>query len=100
MSNLNKFNTKLEQYLDLIEKSLKSNDETVKNLIIQIAPFVTREHEERFKNLAAMNAINENNPTLAEKLDGKNPLIKNKIKKLTVKRLDSLLEKRKKQLGL
>ncbi|GEM_PF-2165978 len=100
MSNLNKFNTKLEQYLDLIEKSLKSNDETVKKLIIQIAPFVTREHEERFKNLAALNAIDENNPALAEKLDGKNPLIKTEIKKLTVKRLDSLLEKRKKQLGL
>jgi len=100
MSNLNKFNTKIEQYLDLIEKSLKSNDENVKNLIIQIAPFVTKEHEERFKNLAALNAIDENNPALAEKLDGKNPLIKNEIKKLTIKRLDSLLEKRKKQLGL
>tara|TARA_B110000014_G_scaffold240617_1_gene208828 strand:+ start:376 stop:678 length:303 start_codon:yes stop_codon:yes gene_type:complete len=100
MSNLDKFNTKIKQYLDLIEESLESSDENAEKLIIQIAPLITKEYEKRFKSLAALNAIRKKNPTLAENLDGKNPSIRNKVKKLTAQRLDSLLEKRKKQLGL
>tara|TARA_B100000029_G_scaffold197532_2_gene195647 strand:+ start:5237 stop:5539 length:303 start_codon:yes stop_codon:yes gene_type:complete len=100
MSKLDQFKKNLEEYLALIEKSLASDGEDSEKLIIQIAPFVTKEYEKRFKNLAALNAIKNNNPTLAETLDGQNPYIKRKIKKLTEKRLTSLLEKRKKQLGL
>jgi len=100
MSRIENFNNEIKKCLDALEQNIDSDAPKMKQILIQIAPLITQDHQSRFKKIAALYALKDGNATLAEKLDGDGSSTVKKIKELTIKRIASLIEKRKKQLEI